>query len=514
MFKGWGKKGANHGIGLPRLRLPKVAAGRHPDARVRPREFRAWLTTIDDRNPLQSCKAILHQLRLLARFPGSIPKLPEILKLLDLPMSGFELHADGLIEGPQTEATIRATVQFLPAFDTLLTELGHLQKRMVNDLLDSSAGPSPAVLVSAMKTLAWQLRIDLTRYEHTPQELWRDMLQLYQVAEFSGATGVMVALDEDREQNVHDLFFGSLLFLLCDPLRLPPLTTWQLFAAAVRYAPTLELHAAKTQFPGIPVDATGNTPPLIFARQPRSSAHEQSEYLKIDRLIKTLNDAEADDVTGLLLRTVTELSTNRTTMTVRREERHRRIAEYRMFVGLIGIQRRLSQFSRAAPNRHDRAPAAPAPRYDPQAIPKHVICHQLDQSQHGAGFVLENGSSRSVLVGDLVLMETDSRRDATCSVGFVARVRRLLLRNDGLLEIGVEKLDGRLKPVNIKGYAHAEHGLLQQVGEDYRLIARIADVTVGATFELTDTSGGWRLTVRALQAQPDAFEPIPVERVA
>lgn len=512
MFKTWGKKGANHRIGLPRLKLPKAAAGRHPDARVRPREFKAWLSTIHDHNPLQSCKAILRQLQLLARFPGAIPKLPELLKLLDLPVSDLELYARELIEGYPTEATIRATAQFLPAFDNLLAEFGHLQKRMVNDLLDSSEGPSAAVLVSAMKTLAWQLRIDLTRYENVPPGTWRDALQLYQVAEFSGVSGVGVVSGDGREQNVHDLFFGTLLFLLCDPLRLPPHTTWELFARAVQYSPTLELQPAKRHYKGIRVDVTGITPPLVFARKPRSSTQDQPKYLQVDRLVKALQSADQDELTKLIRNTVNVLSVDTRAQAFRREERYTQEGEFRMFVGLSNIHRRLSQFTQQTP-AHDQADQSSV-RID-GSIPRHFTCYQLDQSSHGAGFLLEAGSTRGITVGDLVLLETRSRHDSLRSVGFVARVRRLLLRDDELLEIGVEKLGGRQKPVLISGSKsqNAEYGLLQRIEEndDYRLIVSSAEIAEGTIFDLTDASGEWQVTAKATSAQAKAFEPVPVQ---
>ena len=503
MFDVWSKFRARHNLGLPRLRLPESATARHPNALTHPRELKSWLSKLRDQTPLRACKSMLAQAILLARYPGALAKLSDLLQLFEEPVRQLQVHVGELIREPRTEARDRAAEQLLPVFSRLTNELGHLQKRLINELMDTPKGPSAATLVTTLELLAWQVRIDLTRYRTTPPAAWRDMLQVYQVAEFAQHQGTAVKRADTTLINAHDLFFGTLIFLLCDPLRFSQQQTWALFQYAITRAETVEFTTEKPTASDLPVDLSGTIPPLLFARNPKLKTPGPRQQIAIGRLLRSLAN-DIDDARAGWLRAALHglLSNNERARQRRAEPRVMRDTECRMYIGLTSIHARLAQI------------AGPGHTID-EVRPRHLTCRQFDYSPSGAGFVLDPHYARYIGINELILLERQSRRDAKRSIGFVARVSRLLLRDNERLEVGVRRVPGRLKPIEVKDRRQSGPGLLQQPNDsDLYLIASENLLRYDDRLTLCDALGELQLTVQVLSPPKAVLEPVPIKVIS
>ena len=304
VLRRWPVRRARNGPETGPLQIPEVAAGRHPAARARPRELKAWLETLEGAHPLLACKELRSQLELLARFPDSLATLPELVDLLESPVSALHAHISEVMDGPLNEAMSRAAQQVLNAYSQVLIEFGHLHKRLINQLLDSAKGPTVSDLIAAAEVFAWQIRIFTTRYQSAPVESWQDLVQIYRITESRACTGNRTGPQHD----VRTLFFASLLYQLCDTLRLTPQMTWRLFARTLQFADQLELRSTGACPEGIPVDIRGEVSPFVYARRKRSKDDRADTRVCVKKLLSSLrSQAAVDELTALVLNDVNDL---------------------------------------------------------------------------------------------------------------------------------------------------------------------------------------------------------------
>lgn len=288
--------------------MPDVAAGRHPGARIRLRELKVWLETLRGGHPLLVCRELKAQLEILARFPDPLPALPELLELFAEPVHNLHTHTNEIMDAPFNAFNSRAAQQVLNAYSQVLVELGYLHKRFINHLLDTTEGPPAGYLVDAMELFAWQIQIHITRYQTTPIEFWKDMLQVYRIAEFTGCMSELVKRRDRTQTSIHTLFFGCLLFQVCDTLQLTPQLTWQLFLRAAQLANTLELRPVESCQDGIPVDTSGEIAPFEYARRTLPNLERGSRRLYVGELIRVLSAlVDNDKLADLISRDLKEL---------------------------------------------------------------------------------------------------------------------------------------------------------------------------------------------------------------
>ncbi|MFM1892355.1 MAG: hypothetical protein RLZ44_1432, partial [Pseudomonadota bacterium] len=380
MFGSWSSKNAATPGGLPRLALPTPAAGCHPHALTSPSELKPWLAGLPSANALRSAQLLLSQAELLAHYPGALPRLRQVLTLFEAPVRQIDAALDGLLRGEATELSARQVAELLPVHRALSWALAQLHKRQINELLGSAAGPSADALYAATLMLARQLRLELSAAQPLDPDTWRDLIQLYQIADFLGRAAVAVRDPLPLAPDVHGLFFGNLLFVLTDPPHLPAAAAWRVYETALRGAALVELDQGQPCQSGIPLDMRGLQPPLALARQPELATTPECRCLRLGRLLQALEPQTADDsAAATLWRSLQDLVETRG----RRYPRFPRSAHYQLYVGLAATQQRLSELtgdSGAAPTAGLQLdPAGPGA---PGARP----CQQLNQSIGGAAF--------------------------------------------------------------------------------------------------------------------------------
>jgi len=135
-----------------------------------------------------------------------------------------------------------------------------------------------------------------------------------------------------------------------------------------------------------------------------------------------------------------------------------------MTYGLLNIHARLDALTRG---RESGATPSTA-----------IACRQVNQSKSGAAFHLQGPLNPPLSVGEPILVEAEAGSQGGAPVGFAGRIRRLVTLENQQIEIGVEKLQGRLVPLVITGSAAerlhgSNHALLQQALDSgqYTLLA-------------------------------------------
>jgi hypothetical protein len=498
MLKTWLTRGDSPTGGLPLLDLPTPHAGCHPLALTAPAELRRWLAELPTANAVAACRQLAQQLSLLVRCPGPLPRLPALLALLECHVEPLAAQVDAHIRSDpdRTEQVLFDDV--VAWFGALNAELAQLRKRHVNDLLEGQRGALGEALCAAMHTLSRQIRLDLSGYHGTPPNTWRDMLQLYETAGFLQLARHSLGPPESAGRDLHRLFFGALLYQLADPLRLPPRASWALYDEALAAAAEVDFVSGPAGPGSVVIDATGAVPPLAGARHPPRQPPRRRFVLPLGRLLEAAGGDTGYDRLAECLRTL-EPALNPTPG--RRQQRQIRDCALLLHAGFAMVHRRL-----AAIRRRGRAPEGDV------AVAQGVACRQLDDSAAGAALVVERRRHAAVQIGDLVLLEHPAGDPAR---GFVARVRRLRLREPGRLEIGVEKLPGRIAPAQLLGEGRDGRALLHREPAAGRLelYGPAARLAVGAELELEVAGATLRLQVLGERERGPHLARVSVRRL-
>lgn len=431
------------------FRLPAPNLGRHPAVLLKPRELRAWIEQLPLANPPRSAQLLQQQMRLIVRDPQPGSKFAALLHLFEAPLGELlEIVQDRL----QTFGDSAVPLDQLEyQVVELLNELacGHL--RLANQALQAGKSPDPAGLGQALRLLDQALNIERLHYHRLAPEAWRRVLGIFVHAERLGLAGQALAgsAAQGEAQSIRGLFFRSLLISLSDPHHHRPheVLSWLNWLGG--HSAGLRLSLLPEGAYAIPVDISGELPPLAGARRGRPGP--DTRYLAVDALLERLQ-AEASAPPGLR-QALLDVIKGRKTPEQRQGERQARNQAYRLVYGLRPIHARLSELIRG------QAPTAG--RLEP------VDCRLVNQSRSGAALHLPGPLSPALCVDEPVLAEAATTGGPGAPVGFAARVRRLVSDDGGQIEIGVEKLAGRLLPVSLAAAAGEDarsdpHALLLQ----------------------------------------------------
>lgn len=416
--------------------VPEPAVARHPGALLAPRELRRWIDGLPLANPAKAAQMLLQQLRLLVRDPQPDARYagllqiyePPVIQLLEFVDQRLRDSGDGVMPLDQLEY----------AMTDLLSELAYGHLRTANDLFGKGKPPPTEMLYRAMRLLDSALTIERLRYCRLTPATWRLFLQIHAQAQELGIAGEAVPRElrrGDDPPTIDGLFFRALVIDLCDPHHRRPadMLKWQAWTG--RNTELLELTILPAGPFAIPVDTAGELAPLAGAR--RGKPGPEMRYLDAERFMQRLEeDPEAPEG---LMPALRDLITGRKSPEQRQNPRQPRNHPFLLAYGLRNIHSRLDALTRGSGGRGQ--PAAP------------LACRQLNQSKSGAAFLLPGPINPPLGVDEPVLVEAEVTGDGGTPVGFAARIRRVVTRDDHSLEIGVEKLAGRLIPVVIGGSA-------------------------------------------------------------
>lgn len=414
--------------------LPDPAIARHPNVMMAPRDVRQWLDELPLGNPPRSAQQTLQQLRLLVRDPQPGPRLttlldcylPTLERLHQIVETRLPAYADSALPLDQLESLVMELQEEMAC--------GYL--RACNAQLVLGKAPPLALLYRAATLLDDAATLASLHYHRPPQADWRLLLHTYLLA-----NQLQIADDPidpkrsagDGSDTLHGRFYATLLTACCDPYRQHPGQVREWHDWILHNTAGLALVVLPEGSAAIPVDVSGELAPLAAARVAKPGA--DTRYLTADPLLAKL---QADDAAPRgLLETLTELVRARRAPEQRRAPRQPRNHPYRLVFGLHNIAHRLLDLS----GDGDGPPPTIAPG------------RQINQSKTGAAFMLAGPLHAPLAVGDPVLAEAENTGAQDAAVGFLGRIQRLAMPAGQPIEIGVQKLPGRVMPVNLTGSA-------------------------------------------------------------
>ena len=420
----------------PRLfAIPAAAVARHPDVLLKPRQLKPLLDTLPLANPPKAARMLLRQLKLLSRDPQPGNKFGSMLTMYEAPIETLFHAATARIQVDSDSALALDQLEH-EVLDTL-TELAYANLRLANDRLVAGKKPALETLYRAIRLLEQALSIEQLHYHKPIAGNWRLLLNVYlHAAQHDIAKQPLdrkLCLEDDPN-TIHGLFYRALLICLCDPHHHRPsqVATWRDWTG--RNADGLDLALLPQGGASIPVDISGLTTPLAAARCGKPGP--DIRYLTADDFVQSLrNDPEAP---AGLLDALNGLIKGRRTPEQRQNGRQLRDHPYRLLYGLRLIHQRLNNLMQGT--NDDLAVYA-------------VPGKQINQSKQGSAFRVQGPLNPPLTIGELVLAEASNDSTNSPPVGFVARIQRVMIDNEKRIEIGVEKLCGRIMPVEITGRA-------------------------------------------------------------
>lgn len=421
------------------FRLPPANVARHPAALLAVRDLRGWIDGLPLANPPRCAQMLLQQLRLLVRDPEPGGRFAALLALYQGPLDALleivreRLHGFGDSAGPLDQLEYQAV--------ELLQELAHGHLRLANQATAAGKAPGHADLCSAMRLLDHALNIERMHYHRLDPDAWRRVVGIYLHAEHLGLAdrdcpGTPVA---GEPRTLRGLFFRSLLVSLSDPHHHRPNEVLGWLSWLGDHAGGLRLSLLPEGAYAIPVDVSATLPPLAGARRGRPGP--DTRYLAVDTVLERLQTAT--DAPSGLRQALLDVIKGRKTPEQRQSERQPRNQPYRLVYGLRAIHERLAELIQGRP---------PGPTRQPP-----LDCTLVNLSRTGAALQLHGPASPPLCVDEPVLAEGAMTGSGGAPVGFAARIRRQVSGDGQQIEIGVEKLTGRLLPVRLRS-ATAETG--------------------------------------------------------
>jgi hypothetical protein len=385
---------------------------------------------------------LLQHLRLLVRDPDPGSRLGQLLHLYETPVELLLPIAHERMLSDADNAVPLDQLEYVLV--ELLNELAFGHLRVANESLAAVKPPAAETLYRAMRLLDGAMNIERLHYYRLIPDNWRLLLSIFMHAEEQqvGDQPIRLSTRQPGEPDtIRGLFFRALLISMCDPHSRRPteVQAWLQWIGA--HTPSLDLTILPQGAFAVPVDIGGSQPPLASAR--RGKPGPDTRYLAVDGLLQQLrDDATAPDG---LRRALNDVIKGRKTADQRRSARQPRNHPFHLLTGLRQIHSRLSQLTQGAANS--------------AADLAYLPCLQVNQSSSGAAFHLQGPLNPPLTVGEPILAEADTRGAGGAAVGFTARIQRFVGDENDRIEIGVEKLLGRLVPVTITGAAaERRHG--------------------------------------------------------
>lgn len=465
---------------------PTPAVIRHPSTLLSPRELRTWLEQLPLGNPPRAAGMLLQQLRLLGRDPQPGPRFGALLQLYRQPLDALlQMVAERMLDQQDCAVPLDQLERLVLE---ALGELAYALLRIANTQLAAGRHPGVEALFEPMSLLDQSLAIEHVHYQKVALDNWRLMQSIYLYAEKNAIADKAVkkpAGDADDPDTIHGLYLRTLLIGFCDPHRHLPseVLAWRRWTG--RHTGLLSFSLLPQGAASIPVDTSGGMTPLAAARVGKPGP--EMRYLDIGGFLKRL--AEDPEPPPGLRATLDDLVRGRRKPEQREAARQPRDHPFHLTTGLRQIHDRLSDLLLG------RGAAGPERAVDGR---------QVNQSKTGAAFRVSGPLNPPLVIGEPLLAETPSATPGAPPVGFAARIQRLMVDDNDLIELGVEKIAGRILPVTLGGAAaertRGDTAALLQHRSDDNTFTLIATLRVFREGDLVAVDGpGVRYNLRMQQ---------------
>ncbi len=441
----------------------------NPLVETNPTALRQWATALPFANPEQLAEAALTHLVRLNRYPGQVRKRDELQDIYETPVTRLLHGSTTARRGPAPIHSLRR----------VLLEMAYGYSHIANECLADKA--SKKNLERLAQAIYKAISYYLQEYVYACEEFdcraahtYREISRMHTYAE-EQKIHLMPMKDEDHagvERTIDQLHHRFLLLRLLDPCHLQegePRLCYDYLDSLAEYA-RLKPPSSEVERSGHYVlDRLGEVPPSLFEpdglsnlAQPRfilfdinpvsQQIHQQLRRLERSEEQKPepFSRLSTQEITNLLARMLKSWHIR----LQRESERHSTTGQVSIWVGLGSIYHYLTKDDRP----HDieegaddeiilsHAASRPSTWLDPGK--PQLIARRFNQSRSGVALHLNLSPALPSLVGELMLISLQKGMEENdWKIGIV---KRALNRQDGILEIGVQFVQGRILPVTLQ----------------------------------------------------------------
>ena len=458
--------------------MPPPDPFENPLVETHPGALREWATGLPFANPEQLAQAVLTSLGRLNRFPVQVKKRDELLEIYQTP----------------TNRLYHLSLERKSALPTKLTrqvmqEMGYGYLHLVNQWFTEkpSAKRRKELLnhiYHAVKYLALEYLIACLMYDCHGSKTLQELIRLHTLAEENGIQDEPVDDPEFDFASISQQTKLTLLLSLLDPCHLQedePRIAFDYLATFAHIADFVALSPAIDPAGHYVIDRMGEVPPqrldpskqegLTTPRYCLFNVLPVSQRLHQDlRVIEKQSTGNPMGLQHLGIKSASNLLRRMLKSwhirLQRDSERHTTSGQARLTLGLQAVHQFLANPNTSGePDNCERDTLSVDletgglnltvernfPSFD---------CWRCNQSRSGVALLLPISQSVTPQVGDLVLLtKSDSQSQSEAKVGVV---RRVLLKEQRVLEIGVQFISGRMFPLSMQLIEtigkQAEHG--------------------------------------------------------
>ncbi len=465
------------------LTVPALDRVENPETITKPNALRQWANNLPYAYPLGVANSLHQALFLLNRHPKPVPQRQELMELFLEPYLTIAdlIQSDSIqLDGSAVNHRDRAMLYGL--MEKINTEMAYGFKKVIRGKEFNKKLKLPDALSTSIYwtiyCLILSILFDLSAYRPESRSVWREILQLYLLAQEHGVAATKFSNPPAEARclpSIESEFIRILLILSLDPLGLTRKEVWSVYhhltsgalkARLGTFAPLQETNGL------LLVDLLGIEPvkPPLPVKEPENpdrflildTNHLMSE---IDQQLESLapdSKKKGQPIPGLTRQqSIQVLDRMLQCWQSRLSRRHPRREQYDRLVAVGGIDavyHYLKQGSLApqqgghGTDEQEEIQAFDVTGYlSATSVEKsHTTysCRQTNISESGMAIVTNQPEVNDLPIGQIILAESEQAQDAARWRAGV--VRRLVQRNQTTMELGIQFLPGKVSAVSIR----------------------------------------------------------------
>lgn len=483
---------------VPRFSVPEPDPFENPLVETHPGQLRQWADDLPDGNPGMLAESILASLVRLNRFPGAVKKREELMEIYHKPCRHL-LLANQHQKNPLPQRLKRLL--------TLEMAYGHIH--LINECLQQKA--SDRLRNRLVKHIYLTIRFIALEYLYACEEYdcrlnppRKDLMRFYNLAEVLDLKDIRQEESEDYPASISQQTKLILLFSLLDPCHLQTGESQIVFNYLSQFAEVVRFVPLNTPLESgglFVIDRLGELP-NSNAKSVEIERLDPARFILLDvvpasqRLHQHLRSIEQTKTTKPV--GLADLTTTTAANLLRRmlkswyirlqrdSERHDTSGQVKLYLGLPAIHQQLSAGSNPPTVMNEADPSLSVTLKAEGAVEESVNEYptldswRSNQSRSGIALHLAMPVAFPPQVGEIALLKKpESNRREDMKVGII---RRALLVEDNILEIGIQFINGKLVPLLIQALGNEDtddddHPNLPALYIDFGAIERSSLIT-------------------------------------
>lgn len=448
------------------FQVPPMDPFENPLVETHPGELRQWATALPFANPEQLAEAVISSLRKLNRFPGPVKKREELMGIYQTPSTRlYHLLLDGKKSLP------------IGVSRQLMLEMAYGYLHIINTTLKAKSTAKQRknlhyTIYYAIKFLSLEYLYACEEYDCRSGIRLRELIRLHTLAEVLHLQDEPITDADYPHTSISHQINLYLLLSLLDPCHLQAGESRVVFSYMSSFA-----HLARFE----PLDS----PPEPAGQYVIDKLGEVTPHLSDPSAIKTLSAPRfclfnlipvsqqlhqhlrsIEQQNSQTLVAMQQLGAKATANLLRRmlkswhirlerdTERHKTSGQAMLWFGLPTIHRFLTgEVATASPDNDSEQEISVTQDVgglsnQVQLTEQKIPCWRFNQSRSGAALHLPRQLAATPQVGELVILaKPNASRHDEWKLGVI---RRSLLRDAGVLEIGVQFINGRIVPLSLQ----------------------------------------------------------------